>query len=67
MTKPADAIRSVIDESLAGQRDNFRKVLAARSTDEPLPVARTELLYVWDAYGNQFMDFGALRAPKSRN
>lgn len=63
MTKPTDAIRSVIDESLAGQRDNFRKVLAARSTNEPLPVARTELLYVWDAYGNQFLDFGALNAP----
>lgn len=62
MTKPVDAIKAVIDESLAPRLDQHSTVLAAGRPD-PLPVVRSDLHYVWDDYGNQYLDFASGMHP----
>ena len=62
MTKPADAIKAVIDEALAPRLADQRDRMAVSDPD-PLPVSRSDLLYVWDDYGNHYLDFAALMNP----
>lgn len=62
MVNPADAIKAVIDESLAPRLANQSLWLAGARPD-PLPVARADLHYVWDDYGNQYLDFASGMHP----
>lgn len=62
MTKPADAIKAVIDETLAPRIAAHHARLAGAQPD-PLAVARTDLHYVWDDYGTQYLDFASGMHP----
>lgn len=62
MTKPADAVKAAIDESLAPRLANHSLWLAGARPD-PLPVARADLHYIWDDYGNQYLDFASWMHP----
>lgn len=62
MTKPEDAIRAVISDSLAPRVADHLAYLAD-ADDDPFPVGRAELLYVWDEYGTEHLDFSALNHP----
>jgi 4-aminobutyrate aminotransferase-like enzyme len=63
MTKPDEAIRKVIDEESVNPRmANYREYLALQ-VSEPLPVARADLLYLWDDYRGEYLDFAATSTP----
>lgn len=59
---PDDAGRRLIDETVAPRRQSQLAVLAGTSPD-PLPVARADLLYLWDEYGTEYLDFDAVMHP----
>jgi acetylornithine aminotransferase len=49
------SVREAIDETLAPRRADYQDYLAF-PVDNPLSVERAESLYVFDSYGNQFLD-----------
>ncbi len=51
-------VREAVDEVIAPRREDYRKHLAL-PVDNPLPVERAELLYVFDSYGNQYIDLSS--------
>ncbi|ACH62152.1 aminotransferase [Mycobacterium phage Myrna] len=63
MTKPADqrlkqAIDEVVDPQIEAQQTYMPYV-----ADKPFPVSRADLIYVWDQYGTQYLDFTASALP----
>ena len=62
MANPQDTIRRVIEEMLGPRLEDQRAVLALCAPD-PLPVARADLLYLWDEYHTEMLDFGMLLNP----
>jgi 4-aminobutyrate aminotransferase-like enzyme len=62
VASPEDAIRRVIEESLDSRRAEQKSCLAVGVRD-PLPVARADLLYLWDDYRTEYLDFAAQMNP----
>lgn len=63
MTPPADAkIKAAIDETVGPRIADHRRYLV-NATSDPFYVERAELLYVWDQYRNQYLDFAAAAHP----
>ena len=62
MANPQDSIRQVIEEAVGPRREAQLSVLAASSTD-PLPIARADLLYLWDEYRTEMLDFAGMMSP----
>ena len=62
MTNPDEAIRRVIDETVQPRLAAQDEFLAA-AVPHPLPVARAELLYLWDDYRGEYLDFAAGHTP----
>lgn len=59
----ADAAgRKLLDETIGPRRATQLSVIAGSDPD-PLPVAKTDLLYLWDEYGTEYLDFAALMHP----
>lgn len=59
---PDDAGRRLIDETVVPRRASQLAVMAGSDPD-PLPVARADLLYLWDEYGTEYLDFAAVMHP----
>ena len=57
-----DAGRRLIDETVVPRRESQLSVLAGSDPD-PFPVGRADLLYLWDEYGTEHLDFAALMHP----
>lgn len=62
MTRPDDSVRKAIDGTVHPRMADQEKYLAA-SGSSPIPVARADLLYFWDEYRTEYLDFAALRNP----
>lgn len=62
MASPEDSIRRVIDESVAARLSDQQSRMAIQVPD-PLPLARADLLYLWDDYRTEMLDFAALNNP----
>ncbi|ASZ74732.1 aminotransferase [Mycobacterium phage Phabba] len=63
MTKPADqrlrkAIDDVVNPQIEAQREYMPYV-----AEPPFPISRADLIYVWDQYGTQYLDFTADALP----
>ena len=52
----------MIDETVVPRRASQLAVMAGSDPD-PLPVARADLLYLWDEYGTEYLDFAAVMHP----
>lgn len=61
-TTPDTAIRAVIDEAIAPRLADHQTYVANARPD-PLPVARADLLYLWDEYRTEYLDWAALNTP----
>lgn len=57
-----ESVRNVIDEALAPRFTDAATYLVA-SRPDVLPVARAELLYLWDDYRTEYLDFASLLNP----
>lgn len=57
-----EAGRRLIDETVGPRREAQLSVIADSDPD-PLPVAKADLLYLWDEYGVEYLDFAALMHP----
>jgi 4-aminobutyrate aminotransferase-like enzyme len=55
MTTSGREVREAVDQTLAPRRADYQDYLAF-PVDNPLSVERAELLYVFDSYGNQYLD-----------
>lgn len=62
MSSPEDALRRLIDGDLDPRRDRHAETVDGADPD-PLPVAKADLLYLWDEYGGQYLDMAALNSP----
>jgi 4-aminobutyrate aminotransferase-like enzyme len=62
LTGLSDGGRRLIDETVGPRRLSQTSVMAA-SIDDPLAVAKADLLYLWDEYGTEHLDFAAAMAP----
>lgn len=62
MTKPDEAVRRIIDETVLPRLSDQEEFLAAAG-QHPLPVARADLLYLWDDYRGEYLDWAATHAP----
>lgn len=50
--------RRIIDQSVSLLSDDFRTYVAQTSDHSlQLPISRSDSVYLWDAYGNAFLDF----------
>ena len=67
MTKPDESVRRVIDEESVRPRLNNQHVYLAQTKAHPLPVARADLLYLWDDYRGEYLDFAARNNPVGHN
>lgn len=63
MTKPDEAIRKIIDEEAVLPRLADRNAYLALRDDHPLPVARADLLYLWDDYRGEYLDWATGGTP----
>ena len=63
MTKPDEAIRKVIEEESVRPRLDNQNTFLASATGTPLPVARADLLYLWDDFRGEYLDFAASANP----
>lgn len=63
MTKPDEAIRKIIDEEAVSPRRADQAAYLAVREANPLPVARADLLYLWDDYRGEYLDWAALTTP----
>lgn len=66
MANPEAALRNIVDETVQERRDQAQACLA-RHDPEALPVARTHLLYLWDEYRTELLDFAAFSSPVGHN
>jgi 4-aminobutyrate aminotransferase-like enzyme len=57
-----DSIRKVIDEVVGPRTEDARIYLAAFRPDA-LPLARADLIYLWDEYHTEYLDFASLAHP----
>ena len=62
MTKPDESIRRVIEDSLAPRRADAETYMAA-ARPGALEVAQADLLYLWDDYRTEYLDFASLVNP----
>lgn len=62
MSNPEDSVRRIVSEAVAARSADQQSFLAA-SVPEPLSVARADLLYLWDDYRTELLDFAALSQP----
>ena len=62
LTGPTGGGRRLIDETVDPRRRSQLSTMAA-AADDPFPVARADLLYLWDEYGTEHLDFAAAMAP----
>ena len=62
LTAPPEGGRRLIDETVGPRRLSQSSVMAASAAD-PFPVAKSDLLYLWDEYGTEHLDFAAAMAP----
>jgi 4-aminobutyrate aminotransferase-like enzyme len=62
MSIPDESVRTIIDEALAPRFADADTYLVA-SRPDVLPVARAELLYLWDDYRTEYLDFASLLNP----
>jgi acetylornithine aminotransferase len=63
MTDPQEALRRLIETDVLGPRLRDQDAVLALSVKEPLPVARADLLYLWDEYRTEFLDFAMTVSP----
>lgn len=63
MASPQDSIRRVIEEEVLGPRLTDQRAYLASSVPDPLPVARADLLYLWDENHTEMLDFGMEVSP----
>jgi 4-aminobutyrate aminotransferase-like enzyme len=63
MTDPQEALRRVIETDVLGPRLRDQIAVLALSADDPLPVARADLLYLWDDYHTEMLDFAMTVSP----
>lgn len=63
MTKPDESVRKIIDEESVRPRRRDQNLYLAAGGSDPLPVARTDLLYLWDDYRSEYLDFAAQANP----
>ncbi len=63
VTGPDEAIRRVIDEESVRPRLEAQRTYMAAAAGDPLPVARAELLYLWDEFRAEYLDFASLGHP----
>ena len=63
MTKPDEALRKVIDEESVRPRLHNHVTYLAAGVPHPLPVGRSDLLYLWDDYRTEYLDFAAQANP----
>lgn len=63
MVNPQDAVRRIIEEEVLGPRLRDQRAYLALASEDPLPVARTDLLYLWDEYHTEMLDFAATMHP----
>lgn len=62
MSTPEDSVRRIVAEAIAARHADQQSFLAATVPD-PLPVARADLLYLWDDYRFELLDFAAVSQP----
>jgi len=62
MSTPDESLRNVIDEALSPRFSDAATYLVS-SRPDVLPVARAELLYLWDDYRTEYLDFASLLNP----
>ena len=63
MTNPDEAIRKIIDEESVLPRQRDQDTYLASAGQHPLSVGRADLLYLWDDYRTEYLDFAALVNP----
>lgn len=62
MTDPSDSVRRSVEESLAPRLADQSRYLACASPD-PLPLSRADLLYLWDDFHVEMLDFASVCQP----
>lgn len=62
MSDPDEVLRRSVAEHLAPRLDDHATFLACADPD-PLTVTRSDLLYLWDEYGIEYLDFATLTNP----
>jgi 4-aminobutyrate aminotransferase-like enzyme len=62
VTSPDETVRKIIEESVAPRLAEYQDYLAAADPD-PVPVARAELVYIWDDYHQEYVDWASLGNP----
>lgn len=64
MPDPEDTIRRIItEESVVPRLNAHRKYLFPSPGADVVPLGRTELVYLWDEYGQEMLDFASLTRP----
>lgn len=61
MASPDQAIRSIVDETIDQRRADAEVMAVADPT--AIPIARAHLLYLWDEYRTELLDFAAFSSP----
>jgi len=62
MGNPQHTILKLIEEVIGPRTTDHQSYLAVTVTD-PVPVARTDLLYLWDEYHHEYLDYATLASP----
>ena len=62
MTKPEETLRHVIDDTVLPRLQDYHAYLAAAGP-HPIPVGRADLLYVWDEYRTEYLDWATQAHP----
>jgi 4-aminobutyrate aminotransferase-like enzyme len=62
MTRPDDSVRKIIEEAIAPRLAGHSTYLANARPDA-LSVARADLLYLWDDYRTEYLDWATLGHP----
>jgi 4-aminobutyrate aminotransferase-like enzyme len=62
MTKPEEVVRKVIDDVVLPRLQDYRTYLLA-ARPHGIPVARADLLYLWDEYRTEYLDWATATHP----
>lgn len=65
MASPDQAIRSIVDEAIDQRRADAEVMAVGDPT--AVPIARAHLLYLWDEYRTELLDFAAFASPVGHN